>query len=175
MSNNVYIAKIGKTVGLKGQLKLHIDSDFPEQFSKNSQFITNKKIKLTIETFNTNNIVKFKDIYTIDDAKKLINQQLFTTIENTKKNCTLGKNQYFWFDLIGCSIIEDDEVLGIVVDIHRYPTGDYFEIKTNDIFVKEKELSKTFLLPYIEQYITDVNIDDKSILVKGAFDILEAS
>ena len=32
--DKIYIAKLGKTVGLKGQQKLHIDSDFPEQFKK---------------------------------------------------------------------------------------------------------------------------------------------
>ncbi len=176
IQDKVYIAKLGKTVGLQGQLKLHIDSDFPEQFSKNSQFVTNKNVTLTIENFNTkNNTVKFKGIDTIDDAKKLINSLIFTTLEDTKDNCTLDENQYFWFDLIDCAIIENDEILGTVVDIHRYPTCDYFEIKTSDILVKEKELSKTFLLPYIEQYIISVNIEDKSILVKCAFDILEAS
>ncbi len=176
MSAKVYIAKLGKTVGLNGQLKLHIDSDFPEQFKKNSQFTTNKKVTLIIESFNTkNNTVKFQGIDSIEDAKKLINSQIFTSLEETKKNCTLDKNQYFWFDLENCSIVEDDKILGTVIDIHRYPTSDYFEIKTTDILVKEQELSQTFLLPYIEQYIISVDMENKSILVKGAFEILEAS
>ncbi len=176
MSDKVYIAKLGKTVGLHGQLKLHIDSDFPEQFKKNSQFITNKKVTLTIESFNIkNNTVKFQGIDTIDDAKKLINSQIFTSLEETKRNCNLNKDQYFWFDLENSSIIENDKVLGTVADIHRYPTSDYFEIKTADALVAEHGLSTTFLLPYIEQYIISVNIKDKLIIVKGALDILEAS
>ncbi len=176
MNDKVYIAKIGKTVGLKGQLKLHIDSDFPEQFSKNAQFITNKNTTLTIESFNkTNNIVKFIDLDTIDEAKKVINQQLFTNIQNTKDNCILNKNQYFWFDLIECELIEEDIKLGKIIDIHRYPISDYLEIQTNTTLVNEKDLAKSFLVPYIDEYILDVNIEEKIILVKGAFDILEAS
>jgi 16S rRNA processing protein RimM len=167
MNNEVYIAKIGKTVGLKGQLKLHIDSDFPEQFSKNSTFKTNKKTNLIIESFNkNNNVVKFVGFDSIEDATKLINQQLFSTLEDTKNNCKLNANQYFWFDLVDCEIKEKDEVLGKIIEIHRYPLSDYFEIKSID---------KTFLLPYTPAYILDVDINNKIINVKGAIDILEAS
>ena len=176
LHDKVYVAKIGKTVGLKGQLKLHIDSDFPEQFSKNSQFETNKNINLTIEIFNKkNNVVKFMNFDTIEGVQKLINQQLFTTLENTKKNCNLKSNQYFWFDLEGCKIIENDKTIGKIIEIHRYPISDYFEIETNESLVKEQALANSFLLPYLEQYIIDVNIENKTIVVKGAFDILKAS
>jgi 16S rRNA processing protein RimM len=163
----IYVCKVGKTVGLNGQLKLHIDSDFPEQFFKGATFLTNKNINLTIETFNKkNNLVKFVGFDNIDTSKKLINQQLFSTIQDTKTNCTLDENQFFWFDLIGCKIIENDKILGEVIEIHRYPISDYFEIQTQN---------KTFLLPYLPAYILNVDIEAKMILVNGAFDILEAS
>lgn len=168
MKNKIYIAKIGKTVGLKGQLKLHVDSDFPEQFSTNSTFVTNKSISLTIESFNkNNNVVKFIDFDTIEDAHKLVNQQLFSTLEDTRNHCKLDENQYFWFDLINSKISENDNILGELIDIHRYPQGDYFEIKTPN--------NKIFLLPYTKQYILNVNIKNKVIDVQGAIDILEAS
>jgi 16S rRNA processing protein RimM len=168
MKNKIYIAKIGKTVGLKGQLKLHIDSDFPEQFSANYTFVTNKNISLIIESFNkNNNVVKFVNFDTIEDAHKLVNQQLFSTLEDTRNSCKLDKNQYFWFDLINSKISENDNILGKVIDIHRYPQGDYFEIKTSN--------NKIFLLPYTKQYILNVDIKNKVIEVQGATDILEAS
>lgn len=176
LESQVYIAKIGKTVGLKGQLKLHIDSDFPEQFTQNSKFITNKKKSLEIDTFNaTSKVVKFKGIDTIEDATRLINQQIFTTIESTKDNCTLKDDQYFWFDLEGCVIVENDITLGKITEIQRFPSSDYFHIKTTDTLVKEQSLADGFLLPYLPQYIVSVDIDTKIIVTKGAFEILEAS
>ena len=33
-SNDIFVAKLGKAVGLQGHLRLFIDSDFPEQFKK---------------------------------------------------------------------------------------------------------------------------------------------
>ncbi len=176
MSDKIYIAKLGKTVGLKGQLKLHIDSDFPEQFSVNTTFKTNKNITLTIESFNKiSNVVKFIGLDTIEDATKLINQQLFTSIEDTKQNCKLQKDQYFWFDLENSTIEEEGTTIGTLVEIQRYPQCDYFEIQTSKELVEERSLPSTFLLPYTPQYIIEVNTNDKIIKVQGAFEILEAS
>jgi 16S rRNA processing protein RimM len=165
--DKVYVAKIGKTVGLKGWLKFYIVSDFPEQFCPDATFTTNKNLSLVIESFDKkNNLIKFREINTVEEAKKLVNQELFSSIEDTKKNCILKDNQYFWFDLIGCKIIEDGKFLGIVKDIYRYPIADYFEIQTQN---------KTFLLPYTQQYILNVDVENKIIKTKYAFDILEAS
>ena len=176
MKDQVYIAKIGKTVGLKGQLKLHTDTDFPEQFSKNCSFVTNKKITLTIDTFNsTSKTVKFKELNTIEEAQRVINQQLFTTREDTKQNCILNDNQFFWFDLVGCKIIENGLYLGDITEVQRFPQCDYFEIQTSKNLVETENLSKVFLLPYNDNYIINVDIQNKEINVKDAMAILEAS
>ena len=137
MNSNVYVAKLGKTVGLKGHLKLHIDSDFPEQFKKDAIFITNRKVKLKVVEYNSNR------------AKKLITQELFATPEQTRETCNLKKNEFFWFDLIGCTVYENDLKLGLVKDIHRYPISDYLEITTDESLVSSKSLPVTFLLPHI--------------------------
>jgi len=108
--DKIYVAKLGKTVGLKGQQKLHIDSDFPEQFKKNSKFTTDKNQELIIESFNTkNNVVKFIDIDTVELAKKLTNRELFVSQEDTKQMCKLQKKQFFWFDIINCVVIENEK------------------------------------------------------------------
>lgn len=173
---NIFVAKLGKTIGLKGLMKLHIDSDFPEQFAKNTTFTTNKNKLLTIESVNlSNNSVKFVGINSIDEAKKYINSELYSTIEDTKKYCELKENQYFWFDLIDCKIKENNELLGIVKDIHRYPIDDYFEIETSSELLDDEFKVKTFLLPYNDRYILDVSLEKKIINVSGARDILYSS
>jgi len=176
-NKNLIVAKIGKTVGLKGQLKLHIDTDFPEQFKKNAVFKTNKNQTLTIQIFNpTSQLVKFVEINDVDDAKKYINSQLITTIDETIQNCKLDSNQFFWFDIQDCEIFEDNLKIGIVKEIHRYPIDDYLEIKTSQNLLNDNnKLAKIFLLPYNNNYILNVNIDLKRIDVKNSIDILEAS
>lgn len=173
--NEIYVAKLGKSVGLKGEMKIFIDSDFPEQFKKGATFTTNKKIKLTVKSFNpSRETIMFNEVNDIDEAKKLTNQELFSTIESTKESCTLEGNQYFWFDIISCEIYENEILLGKIIDIHRYPISDYMEIKTDNSLVNEG-LPKVFLLPYEDNYILNVDVNNKKIIVKDAKAILENS
>lgn len=174
--NKVYVAKLGKAVGLQGHLRLFIDSDFPEQFKKGATFTTNKNLTLKILECNLDKeLIRFEDYLDVDLAKKLTNSELFTTQEATKEYCKLKENEFFWFDLISCEIFENDLKLGVVKDIHRYPLNDYLEVNT-DILLVEKNLPKTFLIPHIfDTFIEKIDIENKKILVKNAFDILENS
>lgn len=173
--NDIYVAKLGKTVGLKGELKIYIDSDFPEQFVKGAVFTTNRKLKLTVNSYNSNKeTILFEEASDVDEAKKLTNQELFTSIENTKDSCKLGKKQFFWFDIIGCEIYEEGEKLGLVKDIHRYPINDYLEIDTTKELI-ESSLPKNFLIPYEDNFILNVDVSSKKIDVKDARAILENS
>ena len=168
------IAQIGRTIGLWGDLKFHIHTDFPEQFKIGSTYKSNRG-DLTIADINfTRGIVKFRGYESIDSAKKLTNTKIYANIEQTKENCDLKEGQHFWFDVIGCSVKQDDEVLGVIEDIQRMGDTDYLIMKTDDALVKA-ELPKTFLIPYIDRYVLNVEIEEKTVYVTDAKDILEAS
>ena len=174
--NKVYVAKLGKAVGLQGHLRLFIDSDFPMQFKKGAIFTTNRNLILKVIECNLNkDLIKFENYEDVDLARKLTNSELFTTQEATKEFCVLKENEFFWFDLISCEIFENDLLLGKVKDIHRYPLNDYLEVQTSSELVS-KELPKVFLIPHIfDKFIEKVDIENKKIFVKNAFDILENS
>ena len=174
--NKIYVAKLGKAVGLQGHLRLFIDSDFPEQFKKGATFTTNKNLTLKVLECNLDKeLIRFENYLDVDLAKKLTNSELFTTQEATKEYCKLKENEFFWFDLISCEIFENDLKLGVVKDIHRYPLNDYLEVNT-DILLVQKNLPKTFLIPHIfGAFIEKIDIENKKIFVKNAFDILENS
>lgn len=173
--NDIYVAKLGKAVGLKGHVKLFIESDFPEQFTQGATFITNKNQTLIVEEYNSKRgVVKFETIDDMDNAKKLTNSLLFTSYEQTKASCTLKEKQYFWFDMIGCDIVEEGETLGRIEDIQRYPLSDYLEVKTAKALI-EAELPKVFLIPYLDEYILNVDLDKKVVTTSGAKLILENS
>jgi 16S rRNA processing protein RimM len=175
-SNTIYVAKLGKAVGLQGYLRLFIDTDFPEQFKKGAIFSTNRNLQLEILEYNSSReLIKFKDYEDIDTAKRLTNQELFSTIEQTKQYCKLAKNEFFWFDLISCNIFENDLKLGKVKEVQRYPLNDYLEIDTDEELIK-KGLPKVFLIPHIfNKYISEVNVEKKTIKVINSLEILENS
>jgi len=171
----LHIATIGKTVGIHGDMKFHDKSDFPEQFFNGASFFTNLKKNITLNDVNLERgIIKIAGINTIEDAKKYTNAKLFTTRDETRKNCHLEDGEFFWFDLEDCEVVEDGKVLGIVDDIDRINASNYLNIKTNEKLISEG-FAKTFLVPFSEPFKVSVDIDKKIITLSGAMDILEAS
>ena len=171
----LHIATIGKTVGMHGDMKFHDKSDFPEQFFNGATFFTNLKKNITLNDVNLERgIIKIAGINTIEDAKKYTNAKLFTTREETRKNCHLEDGEYFWFDLDDCEVYEDGKLLGVVNEVERITISNYLNIKTDENLVKQGS-AKSFLVPFQEPFKVDVDVDKKIITLKGAMDILEAS
>lgn len=171
----LHIATIGKTVGLKGDTKLHINSDFPEQFKKGASFFLNENQSLTIGDINhERGIVRFVGYASPEDAKKLTNKHLYTTIERTRAECRLRDGEYFWFDIEGCKVVEEGKVLGIVDEVDRIGITNYLCIVTNEELVN-KGFAKSFLLPFSKPFTLNTDIQAKIITVSGGMDILEAS
>lgn len=174
-SELLHIALIGKTVGLKGDLKLHVKSDFPEQFVKGASFFINANQTLTISDIDLERgIVRFTGYHSPEEAKKLTNKSLYTTIERTRQECRLEEGEYFWFDLQGCTLIEEGKVLGVVSEVERILITNYLVVKTDEALV-EQGSAKSFLLPFNKPFIIATDIQSKQITVSGAIDILEAS
>jgi len=168
------IAQIGRTIGLWGDLKFHLHTDFPEQFKVGNTYKSNRG-DLTIADINfTRGIIKFTGYESIDSAKKLTNVKIFSDEAQTRENCDLKEGQHFWFDIIGCTVKQGDEVVGEVIDIQRMGDTDYLLVKTDEVLVKA-DFSKSFLLPYIDRYVLTVGLEEKIVYTKDAKDILEAS
>jgi len=171
----LHIATIGKTVGIKGDMKFHIKCDFPEQFKKNSSFLINKKEKITLTDVDLDRgLVKINNLMYPEDCKKFTNAKLYTTYEQTRKDCHLEEGENFWFDIENCEVYEDNVLLGRVDEVERLTASDYLSIKTDDALV-EKGFAKSFLVPYISPFKVSIDIDKKIIILNGAMDILEAS
>lgn len=171
----IEVAQIGRLVGLKGELKLHIHSDFPEQFMSGKVFVTQKNLTLEILSYNEKrSLILFKGYEGRDLAAPLVNSYLLTTMEETLKNCELDEDELYWFDIIGSEVKEGDSVLGTVSEIERIGTTDYMVIDTVESLVK-KGLTKTFYIPYIERYVLNANKDEKAVYVKDGLELLENS
>jgi len=172
--DSALIAQIGRTIGLWGDLKFHLHTDFPEQFQAGKTYSSSRG-DLTIAEMNTKRgTIRFVGYESIDSAKKLTNVKIFADEKQTRENCELKEGQHFWFDIIGCVVKQESEILGEVTDIQRMADTDYLVINTVDSLVKDG-FSQSFLLPYIERYVHTVDIEVKTIYVKDAKDILEAS
>ena len=171
MKNRIPIAKIGKTHGVKGWLKLNLLTDFPEQFKANKTFEADK-ITLTIENINRkNNTIKFVGFDNPEDSKKLTNRVIYSDEDNSKNDINLKKDEYFWFDIFNCKVYENNKLLGIVEDINRINDIDYIVVKIDENLGYKQ---KRFLFDF-KKHIIDVDINNKILKVENTIPILEAS
>lgn len=182
-SEMVAVGRLGKSVGLNGALRLFLLSDFSdvvkngacfyleineylESILKKQQNIESKSklqdskkpyIKITIQSYNThNNTIRLKEFNNRDSSDMLRNLRFFSTIDETRQSCILKKDEFFYFDIIGLNVIENNEILGVVKDITQIANTYYFV------------LEKNFLIPYIDRYVLDIDVDKKQILTQDA-------
>lgn len=169
-----FIAQVGKTHGLHGDLKLHLHTDFPEQFKAGYIFQTSSGPLEVKEVNFSRGTISFKGYEGVDYAKKLTNTKIYATLEETKERCALEEGEHFWFDIEGCSVVEEGKTLGKVVEMQRLADVNYMFIETNEALV-EQGFAKTFLVPNIGRYVLKTDIESKVVFTQDAKEILEAS
>lgn len=180
---DILVAKCGKTIGLKGEIKLIIYSDFLEVFTKGNVFLCkgaesklDSAFFLTLQSFNPHkNSATFAEITSIERAKNLTSMLLFSTKSLTQKQCVLSENEHFWFEIIGRSVVENGERIGVVSEIERIGSIDYLIIEVDcAIFAKYPHIkAKRFYLPYISRYV--LSAENGVVAVQDALLVLESS
>lgn len=160
----IKIGKIVNTHGIRGELRLL--SKFPY---KDKVFINNMKIyidKKDIEIINTYRKHKNFDMITLKGYSN-INEVLkykgkYVYVDNN--DIVLDNNKYLDEDLIGLNVIYEDNDKGIITDIERYDKTVLFNIKGND---------KEYLIPYNDNLIDKIDINDKKIYIKDIKGLFE--
>ena len=171
----LHVATLGRTIGLKGDMNFIIKTDFPEQFIAGARFVDATNTTLVLQSVDLErNLVRIEGVNTPEAAKRYVNTKLFTSYEQTRQNCHLEEGEFFWFDIIGCRLIEGARILGTVTEIDRFGVVDYLRVTTDPALVAEGDV-KEFLLPYQAPFILSTDIEHKEITVSGAYDILQAS
>ena len=155
------IGQIVNTFGIKGFVKIYPYVDDITRFDDlEDVYILQKKqeTKLKIEEVKYQKnmvLVKFKGIETVEQAENLRNAY----VEIDRKDAIpLEEGQYFIADLLGLDVFLDTgEKLGILDDI--------FNNGSTDIYVVKNELGKQFLLPYIDDVIKNIDLENEKITV----------
>lgn len=154
----VLVAKLGRTVGVQGFVRLHNLSDFPEQFECGASFFDKNSRVLKIKARNAQSVL-FEGFESLECAKTLVNLELFQSVEKSRTSCKLGDDEFFYFDIIGLEVFENGLLLGVVKDI--LPAGnDLLLIKSDESLVKKGFVSE-FYLPYVDFYIKSVELGAK--------------
>ncbi len=155
----IRVAKIINTHGLKGECKLYLfTDDAKHRFEKGRVLHLNNQQTLTVERYREQKgfgYCYFKEIQSIDEAEKYKNLELF--IEKNQLP-PLKKGQYYYHELMNCTIFnEKQDKLGIVTDILE--TG-------ANIVLRVKDTNSSFLLPFVDAFIVNVDVDQKKIYIR---------
>ncbi|MGG6311253.1 ribosome maturation factor RimM [Paenibacillus macerans] len=158
------VGKIVNTHGIRGELKVLLQTDFPEvRFAPKTRLLllhqeSGERLTVTVEAsrpYKQMYIVKFAEFSNINEVEKFKGRDLKVSKEETVE---LPENEYYFHEIIGCRVVSDEaEELGEIVEILR-PGA-------NDVWVVKLPSGKQLLLPVIEDVVLDVNVKEKLVKV----------
>ncbi|KOS69495.1 16S rRNA processing protein RimM [Lysinibacillus contaminans] len=160
------VGRIVNTHGVRGEVRILSTTDFEEQrfvvgnklaaFKKNDK----KPTWVTIESVRRHKnfiLLTFEGMHNINLVEPFKEGMLKVTQDQMDEDL-LEENEYFYHDIIGCSVVsEEGETIGEIKDI--------LETGANDVWVVKGTKGKEHYIPYIEDVVKDINIDEKVITI----------
>jgi 16S rRNA processing protein RimM len=145
------------THGIRGEVRVVPTTDFPmERFKKNNKLVIVTKpnnIEVQIATVREHKqfiLVSFVNMQNINDVEQYKGCELMVT-ENLQQD--LSSDEFYYHDIIGLKIIDNasQEVIGTVSEILPMPA--------NDVWVVTAKGSDDILLPFIEDVVTMIDLE----------------
>lgn len=158
------VGKIVNTHGIKGEVRVISHTDFPEErFAKGSKLLLvhpshTQPVPLQISESRTHKnfyILQFKDHSSINDVEKYKGSLLKIT---EAELLDLDADEYYIHQIVGCEVFtEEGERIGTIKEVLR-PGA-------NDVWVVQRDKLKDLLLPYIDEVVKQVDVDQKKVTV----------
>lgn len=158
----IEIGKIINTHGIKGELKIISSTDFEEERfavgnSVNIQF-GKELIPMEVASFRRHKgclLVAFKDLMNINFVEKYKGCVISVDSDELQE---LDEDEVYFYQLVDCKVIdEENNELGSVVEIIETAAYDILRIRNDE--------GKEVLIPYVDAFIVDVDVDEKVIIV----------
>ncbi|RKP55431.1 ribosome maturation factor RimM [Cohnella endophytica] len=158
------IGKVVNTHGIKGELKIWPQTDFPEvRFKPGNKLMMvppESGDPITVEIVSAREqkkmyVVKIKGFDNINQVEKYKGWEMKVSDE---ERVPLDEGEYYVRDIVGCEVeTEEGEILGTVTDI--------LSPGANDIWVVKMAKGKELLLPVIDDVVLNVDVSARKIKV----------
>jgi len=157
------VGKIVNTHALQGEVKIMSSSDFKaERFKKgNTLYIDYKgeaiEVKIASHRIHKGaDLIKFSGLNSINDVEKYKGCDILVDHEDLGE---LDEHEFYYYEIIGCEVKNTEgEVIGTIKEI--------LETGANDVWVIERPGLKDVLIPYIEDVVKSVDVENKQVLVE---------
>lgn len=157
------IGKILKPQGIRGELKVLPLTDDPRRFiglktaymKKGEEFVPVRLMGARVDRDTA--YIFIEKVYDRNEAEKLRNEFLYIDRENAIK---LPEGRYFIVDLIGCTAVDrKGNTLGVLTDV--------LQPGANDVYVIKRPNGKELLVPVVDAFVDDINIETKTIRINA--------
>ncbi|WP_221272533.1 ribosome maturation factor RimM [Helicobacter sp. NHP22-001] len=170
-SNLLVVGLLGRAVGLKGGLKLNLQSNCLECLTLGASVQVSSPLKPSqtyqIHAYEPKTSLLFLEgVSTREQAQELTGSTLKMSEEETLRLCKLQEGEFLAFQLVGLEVVEEGDVLGVVLGVESLAGVDYLQVQAP---------TKKFLIPYIPRYIVGTDLKARRIHTKDALGLLEES
>jgi 16S rRNA processing protein RimM len=164
------IGRVAKVHGLRGEVNVVLDVDYPEDYEGLEHLFLEQKGRLVpffLEHFvlqpGGKALVKFEDLNSLDQVESLVGLEIFLPLSELPQ---LEDDQYYFHELIGFEVI--DENLGLIG-----PVEIIYDLETQDLLGVTHQ-GKEVLIPIQDGIILKVDKAAKKVycqLPEGLLDI----
>jgi 16S rRNA processing protein RimM len=164
------IGRLAKVHGLRGEVNVVLDVDYPEDYDGLEHLFLEQKGRLIpffLEHFviqpGGRALAKFEDLNSIEQVEALVGAEVYLPLTELPE---LDEDQYYYHELIGFEVI--DEVLGLIG-----PVQIIYDLETQDLLGVIHQ-GKEVLIPIQDGIITKVDKAAKKVycqLPEGLLDI----
>lgn len=156
----ITLGKIVNTHGLNGGLKVKSFTDFKEQRYKKGTtlYIAFKReyIPVTVvsqKAIKTLDLLIFKEFTDINQVEKYKGCDL---VINKEQIHELDEDEFYFDQVIGMDVYNEDVLIGKCSDIRDYPQGEVLVIKKGE---------KNILIPFRKEFVKEVNIEENKLYI----------
>ncbi|AFK05338.1 Ribosome maturation factor rimM [Emticicia oligotrophica DSM 17448] len=162
------LGRLTKTHGLKGELTIWLDVDYPEEYEDLDSVLVEIKGELVphfveeIQIRPNKSIIKFEDINSIEAAQKIVNCDLYLPNDNLEE---LDDDQFYYHEIIDFDIVDDSYgKLGRVSAVYTAEVQDLIAMVYQN---------KEILIPISDEIVKTVDRDKKELYTSLPQGLLE--
>ena len=155
------LGKISRPHGVRGEVRMRIVTDYPEQLHDLKKVYIGtspddddiEAIELSKVRFHQDYaLLTFKGVNNRDDVDKFRQKAVMIHIDNA---IPLEDGEYYLFQLIGLTVVADEQEIGIVKEV--------IETGANDVYVVDGDRYGEVLIPAHEETIIKIDFDTEII------------
>ncbi|MGI6752267.1 MAG: ribosome maturation factor RimM [Anaerovoracaceae bacterium] len=152
------LGKITGAVGLKGEIKVYPYTDYKEKFEELPYILCDDvKYPITRVRYIKNMVVlKLEGIDDRNEAEASAGKYLYIYKMDAPP---LQDGAYYIHELVGLTVEEEGGgVLGHLSDVIQNAAQDIYEVETHE--------GKTILIPAVEEFVKDIDLENSRMMVK---------